>query len=211
MLDRQKQVLMQNFRLLPSFLQQHSRAVGAYAEHLAGSLARMGKAELLADIPEPVLKEMRLIAGCHDIGKAAIPADIWHSSEPLNGRRWSLVKAHPLLGAQMIRGKVLLPEQETAPADILTGAAQCCQYHHERWDGQGYPFGLCGEEIPVLARVAAIADAYDAMRADRPYQRAVDRETALENISQNAGRQFDPLLVEVFIQSMHSTAAVARG
>ena len=85
-------------------------------------------------------------------------------------------------------------------------AAQCCLYHHERWDGNGYPFGFSKESIPLPARIIGIADAYDAMIADRPYHKGISEAAALAEIQKGAGTQFDPVLTEVFLEVMSKKA-----
>jgi len=80
--------------------------------------------------------------------------------------------------------------------------AEYIRWHHERWDGEGYPDGMAGEAIPLLCRIVAVADAYDAMVSDRPYRRALSREEALEELRDHAGKQFDPRVVEAFLQNL---------
>ncbi|MGE5379471.1 MAG: HD domain-containing phosphohydrolase [Methylocystaceae bacterium] len=127
------------------------------------------------------------LAQLHDIGKICIPGDLLSRTGALNQDEWELVRRHPEQGhriAQAIR--------EMAPV------AEAIIAHHERWDGTGYPRGLSGNDIPILARMLAIADAYDVMVHDRPYKKAISRTQALEEIKKGAGKQFDPALARIF-------------
>jgi HD-GYP domain-containing protein (c-di-GMP phosphodiesterase class II) len=201
-MDRTFAHIQKHYYRLPLFLQQHSQMVGCYAQVLTDYLLQADGARQFGNIPLFVLSKMQMAGKYHDIGKAVITEKLWCSDQPLTDAGRNLVKAHPLLGAQLIREVVFLPEQENEPGTIWDAIAQCCQYHHERWDGQGYPFGLAGEAIPILARVVAIADAYDAMTANRPYHQGISPDAALAEIRQNAGKQFDPFLADIFIHGI---------
>jgi polar amino acid transport system substrate-binding protein len=123
----------------------------------------------------------------HDVGKVAVPMPILAKRGPLDDVEYDQVKRHPAAsGALVVR------------AD-LGHLAGLLRHHHERWDGRGYPDGLAGSAIPLVSRVLAIADAYDAMLADRPYRLALDAFEARHELELGAGSQFDPGLVEVFL------------
>ena len=123
----------------------------------------------------------------HDIGKVAIPDAILFKSGALTEEEQALMRQHPLIGAQIVRG-----------IDFLRAAVDVIYSHHERWDGQGYPDGLIGEQIPVAARVFAVADVLDALTTNRPYRPASPFSAAREIITGQAGAQFDPRVVEAF-------------
>jgi HD-GYP domain-containing protein (c-di-GMP phosphodiesterase class II) len=123
----------------------------------------------------------------HDVGKVAVPMPILVKPGPLDDREFDQVKRHPAAsGALVVRANM-------GDLGVLL------RHHHERWDGLGYPDGLAGKRIPLVARVLAIADAYDAMLADRPYRASLDPIEARRELEQGAGTQFDPHLVEVFL------------
>jgi diguanylate cyclase (GGDEF)-like protein len=135
------------------------------------------------------LDTLRLLADIHDVGKLGVPEHILFKPSPLTREEWEEVRRHPEVGYRLA-----LSSPELAPV------AELIRQHHERWDGKGYPRGLRGEEIHVLSRILAIADAYDAMTSERPYRPALSREEALEELKRCAGTQFDPHLVEVFVK-----------
>jgi HD-GYP domain-containing protein (c-di-GMP phosphodiesterase class II) len=124
----------------------------------------------------------------HDIGKVGIPESVLCKPGPLTEDEWVVMRTHPAIGAQIVE-----------PIRFLGGAVEIVQTHHERWDGGGYPAGLAGEQIPLAARVFAIADSFDAMTSDRPYRAALSLEAALDEIRVGAGTQFDPDVVAVFL------------
>ncbi|MEW6064291.1 MAG: HD domain-containing phosphohydrolase [Bacillota bacterium] len=136
------------------------------------------------------MDELELLAVLHDIGKVAIKESILLKPGPLTEKEWEEMKKHPEIGCRIAQNT---PE--------LAFIAEYILCHHERWDGRGYPSGLKGEEIPLLSRILAVADAFDAMTNDRPYRKAMSREEALAELERNAGTQFDPEVVSAFIES----------
>jgi len=156
----------------------HSRRVNTYAVALA---------EAIGLSPDEVSK-VSTAALLHDIGKIGIPDKVLNKKGGLNEEDWRAVKAHPRLGANIISN---IPNLVPCVSIIL--------HHHERWDGGGYPEGLKGEEIPIEARILAIADSFEAMTSARPYRPALPFEQVIKELRQGDGHQFDPQLVEVFI------------
>ncbi|HEX9890806.1 MAG TPA: HD domain-containing phosphohydrolase [Actinomycetota bacterium] len=127
----------------------------------------------------------------HDIGKIGISERILNKQGPLTPSEWSVMKTHPLIGAQIV-----------SHIRFLGDAVDVIRCHHERFDGDGYPRGLKEEEIPLSARIFSVVDAYDAMTSDRPYRRAMPVEQAVEQIVQGSGTHFDPEVVEAFLVMM---------
>jgi HD domain len=123
----------------------------------------------------------------HDLGKLRVPERILLNPHPLNGDEWTVIRLHPIWGEQALAG-----------GEHLAVARQIARSHHENWDGSGYPDGLYGDRIPLPARIVRIADAFDAMTNQRPYQEPVSFEAALEELHANAGHDFDPDLVGRF-------------
>jgi ribonuclease P protein subunit RPR2 len=138
--------------------------------------------------PELATEELGFGFFLHDIGKVGVPEHVLRKPGPLTAQEWEIMRTHPVLGAQIV-----------APIAFLGGAERLVRHHHERFDGTGYPDGLRAEEIPLAARVFAVADAFDAMTSDRPYRAAMPLERALEEIVDGAGSQFDPEVVRVFV------------
>jgi len=156
----------------------HSRKVNTYAVALA---------EAIGLSPDEVFR-VSTAALLHDIGKIGIPDKVLNKKGKLNREEWEAIMAHPKLGTTIIGN---IPNLVPCASSIL--------HHHERWDGSGYPEGLKGEEIPVEARILAIADSFEAMSSARPYRPALPPEEVLKELRRGAGLQFDPELVEVFI------------
>ncbi len=141
------------------------------------------------NLPLESLDELELFSMLHDIGKVAVDDQILNKPEKLTSAEWEIVKKHSETGYRIAAAS---PELESVSRYIL--------HHHERWDGTGYPHGLKGEEIPLLARILAFADAYDAMTAGRSYKRAMTKREAIAEIKKNVGKQFDPAIFKVFVE-----------
>jgi len=133
------------------------------------------------------LVHMRRGALLHDIGKMGIPDSILLKPGPLNAQEMEVMRKHPLYAEQML-----------SRIEYLQPALDIPYAHHEKWDGSGYPRGLKGEEIPLPARIFAVADVFDALTSDRPYRRAWSRERAFAEIKAQKGRHFDPRVVDAF-------------
>lgn len=125
----------------------------------------------------------------HDIGKMGIPDQILFKPGPLSDDEWVIMRRHPTFAYELL-----------APVDYLRPSIDIPHCHHEKWDGSGYPRGLKGEEIPLSARIFAVIDVWDALTSDRPYRPAWSRETARNQIREEAGRHFDPRVVEKFLE-----------
>jgi diguanylate cyclase (GGDEF)-like protein/PAS domain S-box-containing protein len=163
--------------------EQHSRRVSSLCEQFGRVLA-------LSDREMNALKSMSLL---HDIGKVAIDDKILNKPGALTEEEYAEMKRHPEIGYRILSS---VPE--------LNEIAEYVLAHHEKWDGSGYPHGLKNEEIPFLARVITIVDAYDAMTSKRPYRDAQGEDWAIEELRMNAGSQFDPELIPIFIDVMTS-------
>ncbi len=137
------------------------------------------------------MDELMIIARLHDIGKIAIEEDILLKPGPLTTNEFEVMKTHAEKGFRIIN----------ASSEIIN-VAKCVLTHHEKWDGSGYPLGIAGEEIPLMARIIAIADAYDVMTHDRVYRKAMNKEEAIKELKRCAGTQFDPVLVELFLKCL---------
>lgn len=138
--------------------------------------------------PPNHLRILELGARLHDIGKVRIPDEILNKPGPLNDEEWNIMKKHPAVGAKILRG-----------ISHLRPAIPYILYHHERWDGTGYPEGLKGREIPIEARLLALVDAYDAITTKRPYHPGKNNQEVIDIIKSASGKHFDPDLVPIFI------------
>lgn len=138
------------------------------------------------------VQEVEVIANAsqlHDIGEIGIPDAILTKAGKLSPYEWEVVKRHPVIGAEILRG---------SPSTLLQAGEIIALSHHERWDGSGYPYGLKGEDIPLSGRICAMADIFDALTTKRPYKDEVSVEEAYDLILESSGVLFDPQLVTVF-------------
>jgi diguanylate cyclase (GGDEF)-like protein len=175
--------------ILKSLLRTHRFKDIESEDHL-GNVARismlLGKS---MDLSGEELDELDLISSLHDIGKINIAAEILKKQGALDEEEWEKVKKHSMDGYSM-----------TESIKEFKGISKYILFHHEQWDGKGYPYGLKGDSIPILSRIIAVADAYDSMMRERPYRAKLNRENAIREIIRNRGRQFDPEIVDHFIK-----------
>jgi putative nucleotidyltransferase with HDIG domain len=136
------------------------------------------------------MRDVEFAALLHDIGKIKIPKEILRKPAPLDDREWQIMRLHPVLGADML----------TSAGGVLAGIAAAVRHHHERWDGTGYPDGLHGTDIPLLSRILAVCDTFNAITTDRPYRPARDHATAFAELAAASGSQFDPDVVTAFLR-----------
>jgi|GEM_PF-193534 len=165
---------------------EKSNETEAHAERLARWSKKIGKALGLDD---DKIDELELLSTLHDIGKISVDLNILTKPGELTEEEWAEIKKHPEVGYRIAQAS---PELRHIADYILC--------HHEQWDGNGYPQGLKGEKIPLLARILAIVDAYDAMTQDRAYRKAISVEEAVADILANAGTRFDPEIARIFVE-----------
>ena len=137
------------------------------------------------------LDELEVLGMLHDIGKMSIPDAILHKPGLLTDEEWAVMRQHPIHACNLL-----------SPIEFLRPALDIPYCHHENWDGSGYPRGLAGEEIPIAARIFAVVDVWDALISDRPYRAAWSADKAIKYIQDQAGKQFDPQVVKLFLQHM---------
>jgi putative nucleotidyltransferase with HDIG domain len=141
------------------------------------------------NVPEAGLVLLRQGMLLHDVGKTQIPKNITGKRGPLTQDEWKVMKCHPEIGYQMVKRAPYPPE-----------VAEMVRYHHENWDGTGYPHGLAGEAIPLYARMAAIVEVWDALLHSLPYRPAWKKDEALAYVKEQACQKFDPQIVAVFVE-----------
>jgi len=176
----------QIIRSLMAALGERDFITEGHANRLERMCRRIGEKVKLS---QKQLSDLALLSQVHDLGKVGIPDYILFKKGPLDEHEWSIMRTHPEKGHRIA----------SASTDLY-GIADLILLHHEHWDGNGYPSGLAGEEIPVECRILAIVDAYDAMTSDRPYRKAMSEEDAVNELKGKAGTQFDPTLVEEFLE-----------
>jgi HD-GYP domain-containing protein (c-di-GMP phosphodiesterase class II) len=168
--------------------ERHAYRVGTTAWHIG---LRLGLAE-------DDLEALYLGSIIHDIGKIGVSESILNKTGPLDFEEWTRMEKHPVIGESMV-----------APISSGSKVLPIIRHHHERFDGHGYPDGLRGDRIPLLARIVSICDAYDALVNDRPYRPRVPEPAAVAILREGAGRQWDPELVEVFVNEISVIARSA--
>jgi len=170
---------------------EKSHETEEHAQRLVALSKAVGHA---LSLPQSELDKLELLASLHDIGKVGVRDEILTKPGPLTEKEWVEMKRHPEIGY-----RIAMTSPELAPI------AEGILCHHEWWNGGGYPRGISGEDIPLISRIIAVVDAYDAMTNDRPYRTALTHEEAIERIRRNAGTQFDPLIARIFTEVIFGT------
>lgn len=186
---------IQTLRLLVETRDEETRG---HSDRVAALAARL--AERL-QLPASDVEQIKVAGIVHDIGKIGVPDKILLKPGPLTSEEFESIKKHPEVGADILEG--ITSVQELAPV---------VRSHHERFDGSGYPAGLAGEEIPLCARIIAVADSFDAMISNRAYRKGLPMETAVDEIKKGSGSQFDPMVAEAFLSLLkdHGTEAFLK-
>jgi putative nucleotidyltransferase with HDIG domain len=169
------------------YTQEHSNVVTDAAVMLAQRL----------NLPETALQALRIAGLLHDVGKIGIPDGVLKKPGKLTRDEYEIMKQHVVLSETIIRG---VPQPE--------GVLDAVSHHHERYDGQGYPYGKAHDEIPLLGRIMGIADAYSAMCMNRPYRKGMSWSEVRAELEKGAGTQFDPFLVQMFIEAMEELRGI---
>ncbi|WP_029214839.1 bifunctional diguanylate cyclase/phosphohydrolase [Kallotenue papyrolyticum] len=191
-LDSREEIALQStVEALAELVAARDRYSGEHASRVAAFAVELAR---LLGVSAAEQRLVVLGARLHNIGKITLPDRILHHPEALSPDEWELMRQHPIIGAEIV-----------SRVPSLRVLAPLIRHHHERWDGLGYPDGLAGEAIPLLARIIAVADAYAAMTSERPYRRARQPHEALRELQRCAGTQFDPAVVA----AMHQLAARA--
>ena len=187
--DHDIQILNQSIRTFTSFIdakdrytRNHSIRVAIYAKEIG---RRMG-------FDEEQLQNLYYGTLLHDVGKIGIPDEILRNEGRLSKEEYDIIKTHPLKGVEMLENFTAIPH-----------IADCAHYHHERYDGKGYPEGFSMEQIPLFARIASVADSFDVMSLDHKYQKALTHDEIINELKTNSGTQFDPKIVPIMISMMN--------
>ncbi|MFH0925652.1 MAG: HD domain-containing phosphohydrolase [bacterium] len=184
-----KKIYVASYASLAAAIDARDKYTSGHSEKVAEYALFLGR---LLQLSPQQLEDLEHACRFHDIGKIAIPDSILLKKGRLTAEEWVVMKQHPLKGA-----KILEPL-----SFIMKNIIDIVKYHHEQYNGEGYPEGLKGKDIPYLARVVSLADAFEAMVAGRQYQKRIPKAGALKNLEKGAGAHFDPQLVELFISAV---------
>lgn len=174
------------------------RQTGAHIERIGSYCALLGQGLGLA--PQEV-ELLRYAAPMHDVGKIGVPDAVLLKPGRLDETELKIMRQHTIIGARILHG---------SPSELLQMGEMIALSHHERWDGAGYPNGLVGEAIPLVCRICAVADVFDALTSDRPYRPALPNSTVYEMTTAERGRQFDPAVLDAFLSRRDAVEAIQQ-
>lgn len=177
---------------LKTMLRETTSETADHSKRMEIMAVEMGKA---LQLDGKSLNALATLADLHDLGKVAVPEEILHKKGPLSESEWDRIRRHPDIGFKIASSS---PKLRFIAEGILA--------HHEHWDGKGYPNGLQGEEIPLLSRIISVVDAYDVMTNNRPYKTAMEKRAAMAELDKCSGKQFDPQMVQLFLELFESEA-----
>lgn len=178
--------MRQTVGALLAALESKDRYLNGHSARVRDMAVKLGE---LSGLDRGQLRALSHAALLHDVGKIGIHEDILNKKGPLTDEEFEIIKKHPQMSADIL-----------APVPFLQPSLKGVLHHHERWDGCGYPHGLAGEQIPLMARIISVVDAFDAMTGDRSYRGALTAEQALQRIRRGSGQQFDPRIASLFDQ-----------
>jgi HD-GYP domain-containing protein (c-di-GMP phosphodiesterase class II) len=178
---------LETVRALAAAIEAKDHYTAEHGDMLANMAIAVGRRLGLGD---RALRDVQYAAVLHDIGKIGIPGNILNKPDKLTDEEFAVMAEHTIIGERII-----------SHIDYLAPIAGMIRSAHERWDGRGYPDKLAGERIPVASRILLVCDAFHAMTSDRPYRKAMPEEEALDELRRNAGAQFDPVVVEAFLEA----------
>ena len=182
---------------LEKALEERDYETSEHIKRMKNFSLKIGK---FLNLSENELNELSLVATLHDIGKIAIPDNILKKPDKLSSEEWEIIKKHPEIGYRIASSSV-----------ELKAIAEAILAHHERWDGKGYPRGLKGDQIPLVSRIIAIIDSFDAMISDRPYRKAMSINEAKSELIKCSGSQFDPEIIKKFIIILDEEKTLLKG
>ncbi len=182
--------------ILGDAIEARSKETGAHVKRVALICEKMA---IKLGLSEPLIKAIKFSAPLHDIGKVAIPETILHKPGKLDAEEWEIMKTHAEIGGELLR------KSDTTVAKV---GARLAQYHHENWDGSGYPEGLKGEEIPLEARLMAVADVFDALGSTRSYKKPWPNDQIKAFIVEQSGIKFEPRLVDILLDNFDEFLAI---
>ena len=194
-LAKRKQLFLSTIEAIGKAIEAKDRYTKGHTERVTTVSEAIGK-ELRNDaslgLDDKFLENLRIAASLHDIGKIGVPEGILNKEGALSPEERKVMELHPLIGASILE-----------PIEDLKEAIQGIKYHHERYDGKGYPDGLNSSNLPLIAAIIAVSDSFDAMASDRPYRKALDKEIVIKEIEKLANQQFHPKVVSAFLKLFH--------
>lgn len=189
---------------------QHLERIKYFVEFLAERLKHHSPYSTYLQTNASSIEDIGNAALLHDIGKIAIPDDVLNKSGKLTDAEFIAMQHHTVLGGEMLANADKQFQDQLGRESYLALAQSIALYHHEKWDGSGYPRGLRGEEIPLAARITALCDVYDAVTSERVYKKAWSHEEAVELIRTGRGKHFDPVIADIFLDNHERFQAIKK-